>query len=345
MPGEAVIHREYRLALISDPEYATYHGAANVTSAKVTLINRVNQLYEDDLAITLKLIGANDDLNLNTEAAYSGPAGPCLLPCYPTTNANPDTDTGEACDAQTIVQNNFVAGAVVGPNSYDIGHLILGKPGGGVALLGVVGDPTTKASGCTGVPTPKGDFFAIDYVAHEMGHQFSGNHTFNGNQHNCSGGNRNEDTSVEPGSGSSIQAYAGICRQDNLQPHSDPYFSQRSIDEIQDYVTGGGPGSEEGNVVTTTTNRSPVVTAPVAKTIPIRTPVHAHRQRHRRRRRHAGLHLGAERRRQARTASRWSTTPSPTGRCSGFSAPTRTSRRRARSCTRRRARTRPARRT
>ncbi len=45
--------------------------------------------------------------------------------------------------------------------------------------------PRAKASGCTGLPTPTGDFFAVDYVAHEMGHQFSGNHTFDGNQLNC----------------------------------------------------------------------------------------------------------------------------------------------------------------
>jgi hypothetical protein len=137
-----------------------------------------------------------------------------------------------------------VIGQIIGASNYEIGHLGLGQPGGGVANLGVVGG-SNKAGGCTGLPTPVGDFFAVDYVAHEIGHQFAGNHTFNGTQSNCSGGNRSAANSFEPGSGSSIMAYAGICQQDNLQPHSDPYWSHRSFTEITALVTGDRPPINE----------------------------------------------------------------------------------------------------
>ena len=61
--------RTYRLALVSDPGYATYLGGPqNVTAAKVTLMNRVNQIYEDETAIRLVLIADNDKLNLDTPA-------------------------------------------------------------------------------------------------------------------------------------------------------------------------------------------------------------------------------------------------------------------------------------
>ena len=80
-----------------------------------------------------------------------------------------------------------------------------------------------------------------------MGHQFGGNHTFNGSQYNC-GGNKAA-PSVEPGSGSSVMAYAGICQQDNLQPHTDPYFSQWTQQEVTAYITSDrSPINEVQNV-------------------------------------------------------------------------------------------------
>ena len=221
--------RTYRLALVTDPGYSAYVGGpANVTAAKVSLINRVSQVYHDDMSIQLQLIAGTDLLNLNDWGAATAPNGPCgAAACF--TQA---VLTG----CSSLTRTRIVAGQIVGSGAFDIGHLALGEPGGGVAALGVVGR-ANKSQGCTGIPTPVGDFYAIDYVAHEMGHQFSGNHPFNGNQLNCSSGNRNAGTSVEPGSGSSIMAYAGICLTDDLQPHSDPYWSQRSIQEITTYTS------------------------------------------------------------------------------------------------------------
>jgi len=219
------ILRTYRLALVTDPSYASYFGAANVTAAKTTLINRVTQVYEDETAIRLVLIDGTDALNLNTPAEMTGANGPCGgSACYTATQAS-------TCGSSTLQRNRIVAGLLVGASNFDVGHIALGVDGGGIASLGVVGG-TSKAQGCTGLPEPTGDFFAVDYVAHELGHQFSGNHTFNGTLGSCASSNRNPGTSVEPGSGSSIMAYAGICSTDNLQNHSDPYWSQRSFDEI-----------------------------------------------------------------------------------------------------------------
>ena len=199
-------------------------------------MNRVNQVYEDETAIRLVLIADNDKLNLNTPEQMTGPNGPCgAAPCYV---------TPPGCTGGTLNRTRIVIGQIIGASNYDIGHIALGTPGGGVASLGVVGG-NSKAQGCTGLATPVGDVFAVDYVAHEMGHQFGGPHTFNGTQRNCSGGNRSAGSSVEPGSGSSIMAYAGICDQDNLQPHSDPYWSQRSFDKITAYVTSDQPAINE----------------------------------------------------------------------------------------------------
>ena len=218
--------RTYRLALVTDPSYATYFGGpANVTAAKVTLINRVTQVYEDETSIRLVLINATDRLNLNTAAEMTGANGPCGgSACYTAAQST-------SCSSSTLTRNRVVTGLLAGAGNFDVGHIGLGVNGGGIASLGVVG-LNGKSQGCTGIPTPVGDFFAVDYVAHELGHQFAGNHTFNGVVSNCASTNRNPGTSVEVGSGSSIMAYAGICGSDNLQNHSDPYWSQRSFDEI-----------------------------------------------------------------------------------------------------------------
>jgi subtilisin-like proprotein convertase family protein len=242
--------RSYRLALACTGEYAAYYGGtvSGAYSGMVTSINRVNVVYEKELAIRLNLI-ANNTLLVYTNASTD-----------PYTNNSGTTLLGEN---QTNVTN------VIGGANYDIGH-IFSTGGGGVASLQSVCSSTNKARGVTGSANPIGDAFDIDYVAHEIGHQFGGNHTFNATTGSCNG-NRSAGAAYEPGSGSTIMAYAGICTAtNNLQPNSDPYFHAKSFEEAIIFsVTGSGNGCA---VKTNTNNDPPVINPGLNYTIPFQTP-------------------------------------------------------------------------
>lgn len=240
--GATVTLRTYRLALLSDPTYAAFvapgapSNAASdsaVLAAKVTLVNRLNQLYGDDLSIRLQLVtGTDTKLNFWTAAEASGANGPCgAFPCFPASML------ADGCKPLILDRQHWVVGQLIGARNYDVGHLVLGIDGGGIANIGAVGREN-KAGGCTGLSAPSGDAYTVDYLAHELGHQFGADHTFDGSTAGCSG-QRAAGTAVEPGSGSTIMGYAGICGADNLQTHSDPVFSTVSRDEVDAYVREG----------------------------------------------------------------------------------------------------------
>ena len=252
--------RTFRLALACTGEYAQFHltqqgvGAgetdavkkAAVLSAMNTTMTRVNGIYENELSLTMNLVDNTSIIYLDgTTDPYTNNSGGAML--------------GEN---QTTIDTN------IGTANYDIGH-VFSTGGGGVAYLNSPCNAGSKAGGVTGLSSPIGDVFDIDFVSHEMGHQFGANHTFNGDEGNCGGGNRNNATAFEPGSGSTIMAYAGICGSQNVQNNSDSYFHVTSLDEIWANISAGVSTCAS---LSGTGNSSPTINALTNYTIPKSTP-------------------------------------------------------------------------
>ncbi|MGO4708720.1 reprolysin-like metallopeptidase, partial [Chryseobacterium sp. 2TAF14] len=164
--------RIYRLAVACTGEYAvaaTGYASPTVAqtlSAIVTTVNRVNGVYEQDLAVRLVLV-ANE-----TSVIFTDPST--------------DPFTGND-DAYTLIDESQTnINSIIGAANYDVGHTF-STGGGGLAGLGVICTNSQKASGITGSSNPIGDPYDIDYVAHELGHQFGGPHTFNATTGSCNG--------------------------------------------------------------------------------------------------------------------------------------------------------------
>ncbi|MCH8567044.1 MAG: M12 family metallo-peptidase [Balneolales bacterium] len=250
--------RTHRLAMAATAQYTSFHSQPNrcstpenpvacAMSAIVVAMNRVNGLYERDISVTMVLIDNNEILISQNPGDYSNNSGVAMLN-----------------------QNQARIDQLIGSANYDIGH-VFSTGGGGVAQLGSVCNNAGKARGVTGLPQPINDPFYVDYVAHEIGHQYGATHTFNGSVGGCSGGNRSGNTAYEPGSGSTIMAYAGLCGAQNIQFGSDDYFHLASLIQMINFTNSGG-GATCGTT-SPTGNTPPVVEGGLTElTLPLQTP-------------------------------------------------------------------------
>jgi len=236
--------RTFRLALSSTGEYTAYFGGtkANALAAMNNTMTRVNGVFEKDFAARMVLIANNDAV------------------IYTSASSDPYSAAAQMSNWNSQLQSTLTS--VIGEANYDVGHLFGATGGGGNAgCIGCVCTNGSKGSGYTSPADgiPSGDNFDIDYVAHELGHQFGGNHTF-------SMSNEGTGVNMEPGSGSTIMGYAGITAQD-IQPHSDAFFHAISIQQITNNIK-----AKTCPVSTNTGNAIPTANAGLDYTIPKGTP-------------------------------------------------------------------------
>lgn len=229
--------RTFRLAVSTTGEYTAYFGGtkAQALAAINATMTRVNGVFEKDFAVRMVLI-ANTDLVIYTNAS-----------------TDPYTTSYNSQVQSTLT-------SVIGEANYDIGHLFVrASNNGNAGCIGCVCVNGSKGSAFTAATVPTGDLFDIDYVAHEMGHQFGANHTF-------SFSNEGTGANMEPGSGSTIMGYAGITSQD-VQPNSDAYFHAFSIQQVTNNVK-----NKTCQTNTATGNAVPTANAGLDYTIPRSTP-------------------------------------------------------------------------
>lgn len=223
--------KTYRLAMAATSRYTTYFdGVDNALNAIRAMVNRVNAIYERDLEVQLILVSG-------TNLVFSSDNTPFV--------ENVDTTS-------LAEQNTPIIDGIIGSGGYDIGHVVSQGGLGGIAALASVCNANAKGYGATSRDNPIGDAFNIDFVAHEIGHQFGATHTFNSETGSCGGGNREAGTAYEPGSGSTIMAYAGICPPNDLQANSDALFHIGSIEQIDAFIGDPARGGSCGNFVGTT---------------------------------------------------------------------------------------------
>lgn len=243
--------RTYRAAISTTGEFSQRYldgtetndtqRKAKVLTALNSNVTRLNGIFERDFGLNIQLVPNND------RVIYLNPA------TDPYTSSN-------SWNGQ--LQNTL--DTFIGSANYDVGHLFVFTGGvfGNAGCIACVCTDGSKGSAFTAHNAPSSDDFNM-IAAHEFGHQFGGFHIMG--SANCrSGGGAQE---VEPGSGSSIMGYAGICNP-NIQNFSDDYFNYVNIRDVIQWTRFDSNCAQQ----TVTNNNDPNADAGSDFTIPKSTP-------------------------------------------------------------------------
>jgi hypothetical protein len=231
--------RLYRAAISTTGEYSQFYLDGSETSDEerkgkvLAAINqsltRINGIFERDFGVTMQLVFNNDEL--------------IFL----------DTSTDPYNIDNFIIQNTI--DTIIGDSNYDVGHLFAyeGAIYGNAGCIACVCASGSKGSAFTVHSDPSSDNFNM-IASHEFGHQYGGWHVQS--SANCRSSNGFQE--VEPGSGSSIMGYAGICSP-NVQNGPDDYFNYVDIRDVAQWIindsscaqliglTNAAPSANAGN--------------------------------------------------------------------------------------------------
>lgn len=251
--GEPIQLRTFRTAIATTGEWSLAEGGKDNAVAKViSCVDRGNQIFENEVGFRLVLVANNASI------VYDDPT------------LDPYTGSEPKSGRDLIGMNTTVLNSRIGQGNYDIGHVFTNRcsdVGGVASLASVCGG--NKGSGTTCWYNRNLDYTVIRIMCHEMGHQFSGPHTFN----NC-GGNESGATAYEPGSGSTIMSYGGLCGSNDVVSGTSAsrditYYHANSLMRLFTFSRFVGCG---GQIQTNNTRPDAVMNYQDGFYIPISTP-------------------------------------------------------------------------
>jgi Metallo-peptidase family M12B Reprolysin-like len=251
--------RTFRIAVATTGEFTVANGGQTQALSRINnFLTIINAMYIKELSLQFVLVN-------NTNIIFTNP------------NTDPYSPTGSASTNQSgTAFRGFNTNETLLFADYDFGFTlhVNGTTGGGVsasgvATLDVICDDFFKGQMWTQYAATNTNSAINGLVGgiliHEIGHQFGANHTFNGQGGNCT--NQLGDQ-FEPGSGTTIMSYRGLCSAQNLTGGADNYFHISSLESI---LLGISLQPSCGTTATLT-NAVPVVNAGPDYTVPTNTP-------------------------------------------------------------------------